>query len=187
MSIAPIDHIHVLTTTGSGSAQPPHSHAIMILSRSILTGEHHERNDLFPLSAEHEMIRQTARDLAQNEIAPSPPSFDRAAISLRDDQEDGCPGMMDRVPKSTVGLHDTLAYVLALRRSARLTQRMARSCRSTTRCFCTHPQIRHGNAKAKSCALSPPGKPWRLFADGQCPVLMPAPCAEPGSQRCDLT
>jgi len=35
-------------------------------------------NGLFPLSTEHEMISQTARDFAQNEIAPIAAEFDES-------------------------------------------------------------------------------------------------------------
>ena len=33
-------------------------------------------NELFPFTSEHEMIRQVARDFAQNEIAPIAAEFD---------------------------------------------------------------------------------------------------------------
>ena len=74
-------------------------------------------NGLFPLSEEHEMIRQAARDFAQNEIAPIAAEFDETGeFPLKTVQKMGEMGFMGiEVPEEYGGAGmDTLAYVLAL-------------------------------------------------------------------------
>ena len=74
-------------------------------------------NGLFPLSAEHEMIRQAARDFAQNEIAPIAAEFDESGDFPSDTiKKMGALGLMGiEVPEEYGGAGmDTLAYVLAL-------------------------------------------------------------------------
>src|SRR5512143_1775802 len=74
-------------------------------------------SDLFPLSAEHEMIRQTARDFAQKEIAPIAAEFDESGeFPSRTVKKMGEMGFMGiEVPEEYGGAGmDTLAYVLAL-------------------------------------------------------------------------
>lgn len=69
------------------------------------------------LSAEHEMIRNTARDFAQNEIAPIAAEFDESGtFPLETIQKMGRMGFMGiEVPEQYGGAGmDTLAYVLAL-------------------------------------------------------------------------
>jgi alkylation response protein AidB-like acyl-CoA dehydrogenase len=72
---------------------------------------------LFPLTEEHEMIRQAARDFAQNEIAPIAAEFDESGEfphkTIRKMGEMGFMGI--EVPEAYGGAGmDTLAYVLAL-------------------------------------------------------------------------
>jgi alkylation response protein AidB-like acyl-CoA dehydrogenase len=72
---------------------------------------------LFPLSEEHEMIRQAARDFAQNEIAPIAAEFDESGEfpyeTIMKMGEMGFMGM--EIPEEYGGAGmDTLAYVLAL-------------------------------------------------------------------------
>jgi len=72
---------------------------------------------LFPFSEEHEMIRQAARDFAQNEIAPIAAEFDESGeFPLKTVQKMGKMGFMGiEVPEEYGGAGmDTLAYVLAL-------------------------------------------------------------------------
>jgi alkylation response protein AidB-like acyl-CoA dehydrogenase len=72
---------------------------------------------LFPLSAEHQMIRQTARDFAQNEIARIAAEFDESGEFPYDTiKKMGKMGFMGiEVPEMYGGAGmDTLAYVLAL-------------------------------------------------------------------------
>jgi alkylation response protein AidB-like acyl-CoA dehydrogenase len=74
-------------------------------------------SDLFPLSAEHEMIRQTARDFAQKEIAPIAAEFDESGeFPMRTIKKMGEMGFMGiEVPEEYGGAGmDTLAYALAL-------------------------------------------------------------------------
>ncbi len=74
-------------------------------------------NGLFPLSAEHEMIRQAARDFAQNEIAPIAAEFDESGdFPAETIKKMGAMGLMGiEVPEEYGGAGmDTLAYVLAL-------------------------------------------------------------------------
>jgi alkylation response protein AidB-like acyl-CoA dehydrogenase len=74
-------------------------------------------NGLFPLSAEHEMIRQAARDFAQNEIAPIAAEFDESGdFPSETIKKMGALGLMGiEVPEEYGGAGmDTLAYVLAL-------------------------------------------------------------------------
>ena len=72
---------------------------------------------LFPLSDEHEMIRQTARDFAQKEIAPIAAEFDESGeFPVETIKKMGEMGFMGiEVPEEYDGAGmDTLAYVLAL-------------------------------------------------------------------------
>lgn len=72
---------------------------------------------LFPLSSEHEMIRNTARDFAQKQIAPIAAEFDESGefpyATIKKMGEIGFMGI--EVPEEYGGAGmDTLAYVLAL-------------------------------------------------------------------------
>jgi alkylation response protein AidB-like acyl-CoA dehydrogenase len=72
---------------------------------------------LFPFSSEHTMIRQAARDFAQNEIAPIAGEFDETGDFPRDTiRKMGEMGFMGiEVPEEFGGAGmDALAYVLAL-------------------------------------------------------------------------
>lgn len=72
---------------------------------------------LFPLSEEHEMIRQTAREFAQKEIAPIAAEFDESGeFPYETIKKMGAMGFMGiEVPEVYGGAGmDTLAYVLAL-------------------------------------------------------------------------
>jgi alkylation response protein AidB-like acyl-CoA dehydrogenase len=72
---------------------------------------------LFPMTEEHEMIRQAARDFAQNEIAPIAAEFDESGEFPRQTiKKMGEMGFMGiEVPEKYGGAGmDTLAYVLAL-------------------------------------------------------------------------
>lgn len=74
-------------------------------------------NGLFSLTDEHEMIRQAARDFAQNEIAPIAAEFDESGeFPLETIKKMGGMGFMGvEVPEEYGGAGmDTLAYVLAL-------------------------------------------------------------------------
>lgn len=74
-------------------------------------------NVLFPISAEHEMIRQAAKDFAQKEIAPIAAEFDESGeFPFQTVQKMGEMGLMGiEVPEEYGGAGmDTLAYVLAL-------------------------------------------------------------------------
>jgi alkylation response protein AidB-like acyl-CoA dehydrogenase len=72
---------------------------------------------LFPLNSEHEMIRQTARDFAQKQIAPIAAEFDESgefpSATIKKMGELGFMGI--EVPEEFGGAGmDTLSYVLAL-------------------------------------------------------------------------
>lgn len=72
---------------------------------------------LFPFTDEHEMIRQAARDFAQNEIAPIAAEFDESgefpAVTIKKMGEMGFMGV--EIPEEYGGAGmDTLAYVIAL-------------------------------------------------------------------------
>src|SRR5512136_543365 len=72
---------------------------------------------LFPFTEEHEMIRQAARDFAQNEIAPIAAEYDESGeFPLKTIKKMGEMGFMGiEVPEEYGGAGmDTLAYVLAL-------------------------------------------------------------------------
>src|SRR5512145_2527026 len=74
-------------------------------------------NGLFPFTEEHEMIRQAARDFAQNEIAPIAAEFDESGeFPMKTIKKMGEMGFMGiEVPEEYGGAGmDTLAYVLAL-------------------------------------------------------------------------
>lgn len=74
-------------------------------------------NWLFPLTDEHEMIRQTARDFARKEIAPIAAEYDESGEFPRETiRKMGELGFMGiEVPEQYGGAGmDTLAYVLAL-------------------------------------------------------------------------
>jgi len=74
-------------------------------------------NFLFPFSEEHEMIRQTAREFAENEIAPIAAEFDESGEFPYDTimkmGEMGFMGIEVSEQYGGVGM-DTLSYVLAL-------------------------------------------------------------------------
>jgi alkylation response protein AidB-like acyl-CoA dehydrogenase len=73
--------------------------------------------ELFPFTQEHEMIRQAARDFAQNEIAPIAAEFDESGdFPIETIKKMGEMGFMGiEVPEEYGGAGmDTLAYVLAL-------------------------------------------------------------------------
>jgi alkylation response protein AidB-like acyl-CoA dehydrogenase len=75
------------------------------------------RTDLFPFTAEHEMIRQVARDFAQKEIAPIAAEYDESGdFPLKTVRKMGALGLMGiETPENYGGAGmDTLAYVLAL-------------------------------------------------------------------------
>lgn len=99
-------------------SQARKAHAIMknilpkISLEAFMTG-----NGLFPLSEEHEMIRQTARDFGRNVIAPIAAEFDETgnfpSETIKKMGEMGFMGI--EVPEEYGGAGmDTLAYVLAL-------------------------------------------------------------------------
>src|SRR5512136_971880 len=71
----------------------------------------------FPLTSEHEMIRQAARDFAQKEIAPIAAQFDESGEfpheTIRKMGEMGFMGIEVSEEYGGAGM-DTLAYVLAL-------------------------------------------------------------------------
>ena len=74
-------------------------------------------NELFPITSEHEMIRQAARDFAQKEIAPIAAEFDESGeFPSTTVKKMGALGLMGiEVPEEYGGAGmDTLAYVLAL-------------------------------------------------------------------------
>jgi alkylation response protein AidB-like acyl-CoA dehydrogenase len=74
-------------------------------------------NELFPFTDEHNMIRQAARDFAQNEIAPIAAEYDESGeFPLETIKKMGAMGFMGiEVPEVYGGAGmDTLAYVLAL-------------------------------------------------------------------------
>jgi len=74
-------------------------------------------NGLFPFTEEHEMIRQAARDFAQNEIVPVASEFDESGeFPYKTIKKMGEMGFMGiEVPEEYGGAGmDTLAYVLAL-------------------------------------------------------------------------
>ena len=74
-------------------------------------------NELFPFTEEHEMIRQTARDFAQKEIAPIAAEYDESGeFPYETIMKMGEMGFMGiEVPEEYGGAGmDTLAYVLAL-------------------------------------------------------------------------
>jgi alkylation response protein AidB-like acyl-CoA dehydrogenase len=77
---------------------------------------------IFPLSEEHKMIRDAARDFAQNEIAPVAAEFDESGefphATIKKMGEMGFMGI--EMPEAYGGAGmDTLAYVLALEEIAR--------------------------------------------------------------------
>lgn len=74
-------------------------------------------NELFPFTEEHEMIRQTAREFAQREIAPIAAEYDESGdFPIETIMKMGEMGFMGiEVPEEYGGAGmDTLAYVLAL-------------------------------------------------------------------------
>jgi alkylation response protein AidB-like acyl-CoA dehydrogenase len=79
-------------------------------------------NGMFSLTEEHEMIRQAARNFAQNEIAPIAAEFDESGeFPTKTIQKMGEMGFMGiEVPEEYGGAGmDTLAYVLALEEISR--------------------------------------------------------------------
>ena len=89
----------------------------MVASEHVLSGPN------FSLAPEHEMIRQTARDFAQKEIAPIATEFDESGEfpekTIRKMGEMGFMGIEIPEEYGGAGL-DTLAYVLALEEICRV-------------------------------------------------------------------
>lgn len=81
------------------------------------------RTGLFPLTDEHDMIRQAARDFAQKEIAPIAAEFDESGdFPMKTIRKMGSLGLMGiEAPEAYGGAGmDTLAYVLALEEICRV-------------------------------------------------------------------
>ena len=98
-------------------------------------------NELFPFTSEHEMIRQVARDFAQNEIAPIAAEFDESGeFPSATVKKMGALGLMGiEVPEEYGGAGmDTLAYVLALEEicKADAAHGTIMSVNNTLFCFC---------------------------------------------------
>ncbi len=91
---------------------------------------------IYPLSEEHRMLRDAARDFAQKEIAPIAAQFDESGeFPYETIRKMGAMGFMGiEVPEEYGGAGmDTLAYVLAVEEISKPMPRTASSCRSTTR------------------------------------------------------
>jgi len=85
--------------------------------------EAHMSDVLFPLSDEHKMIRDAARDFAQNEIAPVAAQFDESGeFPYETIKKMGGMGFMGiEVPEQYGGAGmDTMAYVLAMEEIAKV-------------------------------------------------------------------
>ena len=93
------------------------SHAIIASTIGLTAEDVMSSNFLFPFTEEHEMIRQTAREFAQNEIAPVAAEFDESGEFPYDTimkmGEMGFMGIEVAEEYGGVGM-DALSYVLAL-------------------------------------------------------------------------
>ena len=102
------------------------------LQRSSISCHGEDMSDsLFPLSAEHKMIQDSAHDFAQIEIAPIASQFDESGeFPYETIRKMGKMGFMGiEVPEQYGGAGmDTMAYVLAMEEFARSMPRMASSC-----------------------------------------------------------
>ena len=114
-------------------------------------------NVLFPFTAEHEMIRQTAHDFAQKEIAPIAAEFDETGEfpnkTIRKMGEMGFMGI--EVPEEYGGSGmDTLAYVLALEEICKVDAAHGTIMSVNNSLFC-HGILKFGTEEQKKKYLSP--------------------------------
>ena len=126
--------------------------------------------ELFPLTDEHKMIQQAARDFAQNEIAPIAAEFDESgdfpAETIRKMGEMGFMGI--EIPEEYGGAEmDTLAYVLALEEISKADASHGTIMSVNNSLFC-YGLLRFGSEEIKTEILARSrirGGCRRLFAD----------------------
>lgn len=112
---------------------------------------------IFPLSDEHKMIRDAARDFAQNEVAPVAAQFDESGEFPRETiKKMGAMGFMGiEVPEQYGGAGmDTLAYVLALEEIARADASHAVIMSVNNSLYC-HGLLKFGTEEQKRKFLPP--------------------------------
>jgi alkylation response protein AidB-like acyl-CoA dehydrogenase len=109
----------------------------------------------FPLTDEHKMIRQAARDFAQNEIAPIAAEFDESGDfphqTIKKMGEMGLMGI--EVPEQYGGAGmDTLAYVLALEEISKADASHGAIMSVNNSLFC-YAMLRFANEQQKNTAM----------------------------------
>jgi len=112
---------------------------------------------IFPLSEEHKMLRDAARDFAQNEIAPIAARFDESGEFPHETiKKMGAMGLMGiEVPEEYGGAGmDTLAYVLALEEIARADAAHAVIMSVNNSLYC-HGLLKFGTEEQKRKFLPP--------------------------------
>lgn len=112
---------------------------------------------IFPLSEEHKMLRDAARDFAQNEIAPIAARFDESGEFPHETiKKMGVMGLMGiEVPEEYGGAGmDTLAYVLALEEIARADAAHAVIMSVNNSLYC-HGLLKFGTEEQKRKFLPP--------------------------------
>ncbi len=112
---------------------------------------------LFPFTEEHEMIRQTAREFAQNEIAPVAAKFDESgefpSETIRKMGELGFMGI--EVPEEYGGAGmDSLAYVLALEEICKADAAHGTIMSVNNSLFC-YGILKYGTEEQKQCFVKP--------------------------------
>ncbi|MGD2057328.1 MAG: acyl-CoA dehydrogenase [Anaerolineales bacterium] len=109
------------------------------------------------LSSEHEMIRQAARDFAQNEIAPVASEYDESGeFPLETIQKMGAMGFMGiEIPEKYGGAGlDTLSYVLALEEICKADAAHGTVMSVNNSLFC-YGILRYGSEQLKEQFLKP--------------------------------
>jgi hypothetical protein len=125
---------------------------------------------IFPLTSEHKMIRDAARDFAKSEIAPIAAEFDESgefpAKTIKKMGEMGFMGI--EVPEKYGGAEmDTLAYVLALEEICKVDAAHG-VIMSVNNSFYCHGILKFGTEEQKERFVTTSGfrrGHWRVFAD----------------------
>lgn len=121
---------------------------------------------LFPLTEEHEMIRQAARDFAQKEIAPIAAHYDETGeFPMKTIRKMGEMGFMGiEVPEAYGGAGmDTLAYVLALEEICKADAAHGTIMSVNNSLFC-YGILRFGNEAQKQKYLVPVARGEKIGA-----------------------
>lgn len=141
------------------------------------------QSGLFPFSDEHDMIRQAARDFAQNEIAPIAAEFDESGeFPLETIKKMGEMGFMGiEAPEAYGGAGmDALAYVLALEEICKADASHGTIMSVNNSLYC-HGILKFGNEEQKSKFVIPIASGEAI---GAYSLTEPMSGSDAGTMRC---